>query len=129
MILHPASIVLAIAAVFVTSALAQKKTVEQKIEARSGEPIQLGIFGHVTPDCTNKPFTVRVANVARNGTIRRASTTIKKGRIPNCPDLVPAVVVFFYESKAGFTGNDSAAIEVKTDAGQIERHEYDITVE
>jgi hypothetical protein len=109
-------------------AASQEKTVQKEVTARSGEPTQIGVFGRVTPQCTNGRINIRVVTKATNGSVVSRSGKTKPGAVAKCPSLAADVAAFFYRSNPGYTGTDSVVIEAETDAGQMERHEYAITV-
>jgi hypothetical protein len=121
----------ALAAVSLPSlALAQEaKVVEKTVNVSAGKPAQIGVFGRITPECDNGKVQVRLAKPAVNGTVTARPGKLKQGVVKKCPALTPDVAAVFYQANAGFTGEDSAVIEVETDDGRIERHQYTIKVQ
>lgn len=105
----------------------EQQTIEKQVEAQAGEPVQLGIFTRITPECTIGEHEVRVAAVAENGTITRKAAKVKAGKIPQCPDLSPEVALFFYQSSPGFTGTDRMEIRVDTPE-KTQHYRYEVTV-
>lgn len=108
---------------------AETRLVSEDVTVAAGKPQQLGTFGHITRRCTNSPIDMRLAEKPSGGTITVKPATAKTGTLPRCPALEPKAVVVFYQSKAGFAGRDRFAIEIKGTAGEIERHEYAVTVQ
>jgi hypothetical protein len=110
-------------------AFSQEKVVEKSVTVAAGEAKQIGVFGRVTPQCDNGKVKVRLAKQAANGTVTARPGKLKRGAVQKCPELTPDVAAIFYQAKAGFAGQDTATIEIETDDGKLERHEYSITVE
>lgn len=128
-----AAALLATSVAFALPASAQQETppqetIQKRIEAKSGEPVQLGVFSRITPECTVGEHEVRVASVAENGTIRRTAARVRPGRIPNCPDFSPEVALFIYRSNPDFTGTDRMEIRVETPE-MTQLYQYEVTVE
>lgn len=109
-------------------AAAQEKIVTKKVTALSGQDTRIGVFGRVSPQCTNEKVTIAIAQKPRNGTLTPRPAKIRAGRIPHCPTLEARVAAFFYRPKDGFSGTDRIVIVVSTDAGRFERHEFLIEV-
>jgi hypothetical protein len=99
------------------------------VTVASGELVRIGIYGRVTPECTNAPVNVALESKALNGTVTAKSGRLSAGAVPNCPDLAAHAAVIFYQSAPGFVGNDQTSVTVTTNEGRRERHEYSITVE
>ena len=129
MINRMAVALLAAGAALASPAAAQEtETVQKQVEAKSGEPVQLGVFTRITPECTVGEYEVRVAAVAENGTITRKAAKVKPGRIAECPELSPDVALFIYQSSADFTGTDRMEIRVETPE-KTQLYQYEVTVE
>lgn len=112
------------------AAFAQEtKVVEKTVSVAASGAAQIGVFGRVTPQCDNGKVKVRLAKPAENGTVTARPGRLKQGVVKKCPALTPDVAAVFYEPKAGFSGQDKASIEVETDDGKIERHEFTINVQ
>jgi len=110
--------------------LAQEtKVIEKTVNVAAGKPAQIGLFGRVTPECANGKVHVRLAKQAANGTVTARPGKLKQGVVKKCPALTPDVAAIFYQAAQGFTGADSAVIEIETDDGKLERHQFTINVE
>lgn len=119
----------ATAAVFAGSASAQTKVVKKEISVPSGEVSRIGMYGRVTPECTNAPVSITLEGQALNGSVTAKEGRLSAGAIPDCPDLRATAAMILYQSEPNFVGQDQAAIIVTTDDGRAERHEFTITVE
>ena len=110
-------------------AFGQTKDVEKSVTVTAGQAKQIGVFGRVTPECENGKVSVKLAKPAVNGTVVARPAKLKRGTVQKCQNLEPSVAAIFYQPKPGFVGSDTAVVEVSTDDGKTERHEYTITVE
>lgn len=109
-------------------ATAQEKVVNKKVTAQSGQDTRIGVFGRVSPQCTNEKVTIAIAQKPSNGTLTPRPAKMRAGTIPSCPTLEARVAAFFYRPKDGFSGTDRAVIVVSTDNGRVERHQFVISV-
>ena len=112
-----------------SSASAETRVVDKEVTVTSGESARIGIYGRVTPECTNAPVDITLEAKALNGTVTAKEGRLSAGAVPECPSLAAHAAAIFYKSAPGFVGNDRAAITVTTDEGRRERHEYSIIVE
>jgi hypothetical protein len=108
---------------------ANGKVIGKSVIVASGQMKQIAVFGDVTPACTNGKVTIRLTDKPLNGTLSSKLGTIPAGALKRCPDLMVKAAAVFYKSNPGFEGKDRAVIEIVTEKGQSERHEFVITVQ
>jgi hypothetical protein len=97
--LRNGGLALALAAIIVTSALAQPAPSSNytSFEATSAKPVQIGYHAEAHKDCTPAPLpTIRVIEAPKSGTLTVRVGELKTNQVAGCPGLkTPARVVFY----------------------------------
>jgi len=103
-------------------------------EVFTANEARIAAMNWVNADCTSGPLPdLRIATPPQNGELRMEEITMPIDRPKDTPRFscngkpVKAVAVF-YKSKAGYTGDDNAVIDVDFKTGQVRRFSYKITV-
>lgn len=121
-----------VAACLLIPSLAQAQ--HQTKTARSGQPLKLNFSNATNPDCTSAGETVvRLTQAPQHGKITISKTSdfpsFPKGNARrDCNKKRVAGTQTVYVSEAGYTGTDSAAIEIIFATGGTARRSYTINV-
>lgn len=114
-----------------TGALAQSQssTVQRATKGVSNQEIRIGVYVNVRPDCTSGPLpTIRLLTPPANGTVVVKKATVNATNYKQCLALQAPGYVAFYKSHAGYSGTDTARLEVTFPGGRIEIQEITITI-
>jgi len=117
--------------VVVSRAMAESTLTREVFTANEA---RIATMNWVNADCTSGPLPdLRIATPPQNGEFRMEEITMPVDRPKDNPRFdcngkpVKAVAVF-YKSKAGYTGDDNAVIDVDFKNGTVRRFSYKITV-
>jgi hypothetical protein len=122
----------AAAALLLVPAMAHAQHLQKT--ALAGTPLKLNFSNATNPDCSSRGETVvRLTQAPQHGkvTIARASDfpSFPKGNTRySCNKKRVAGTATVYVSEKGYTGTDSAAIEIIFPTGATARRSYTITV-
>jgi len=110
-------------------ALAQT-TVTRSETAPSGKSVRLVIAPNLKKDCSSGPLPeIKVVTAPKNGSLITKAGKIKTPAKYRCPGKEAAVQAIFYQSNAGYTGEDAVGVEIKNADGEVEKRDIRITVE
>lgn len=111
------------------AAFGQDNVLERAVKGQTGRDVRLAVYVSIRPDCTAGQLpTVRLAQGPAHGTV-----TVKQGRMrttnfKQCLAVEVPAFVAMYRSSSGFTGEDTATLEVVTgQKKQLQR--FKITIE
>lgn len=111
-------------------ALAQDNVVERKVKGQTGKDLRIGAYTNIKPDCTPGQLpTLRLKEPPANGTITVRQMRVQTTNVRQCLAAEVPAFVAFYRSSPGFTGQDSALIEIVSPGGKVQLQRIILTVE
>jgi hypothetical protein len=122
-------LVVALAAIIVTSALAQpaRSSNYTSFEATSAKPVQIGYYAEAHKDCTPAPLpAIRVIEAPKSGTLTVRVGELKTNQVAGCPGLKTPARVVFYQARAGTLGTDHLVYAVTNPTGEVAT--YNVTI-
>lgn len=109
---------------------AQDSLPELRVKGQAGRDIRIAVFANIRPDCTAGPLpTVRLKVPPSNGAVTVRQTRIRTTNVRQCLAVEVPAFVAFYRSSPGFSGEDSALIEIVSPAGKTQLRRIIVTVE
>jgi hypothetical protein len=108
--------------------------VSQERGALSGREQQVGYWYSVAPDCTTRGYAeIRVLTPPSHGSVRVAKgedfPEFPKDNVRNeCNKRKTPVMYIYYQSTPGFTGTDSATVQILFPGGNVRTVTYRVNV-
>ena len=108
----------------------QDSVVERKVKGQAGRDVRIGAYFNIKPDCTTGPLpTLRLKEPPANGKVTVRQMRVQATNVRQCLAVEVPAFVAFYRSSPGFTGQDSALIEITSASGKVHLHRILLTVE
>ena len=112
------------------AAPAPDSVVERKVKGQTGRDLRIGAYFNIKPDCTAGPLpTLRLKEPPANGKVTVRQMQVRTTNIRQCLAAEVPAFVAFYRSSPGFTGQDTALIEIVSASGKVLLHRFIMTVE
>jgi hypothetical protein len=104
--------------------------VERKVKGQAGRDVRIGAYVNIKPDCTTGPLpTLRLKEPPANGKVTVRQMRVQATNVRQCLAVEVPAFVAFYRSSPGFSGQDSALIEIVSPSGKVQLQRIILTVE